>query len=108
MFACPPLPEARSDIAFAMIMLMELSSFGSEVRPSTLKKSQFSSVRILVGRSKSRANTLSPVHSRNFTAASCASSRIRSTSDSSRHVSNSCRRSLKVGIGRSSRVLQRW
>ena len=106
-FGWPLLPDARSDIAFAMIMLIALSSLGSDVKPSTLKNSQFSSVRMVVGRSKSRAYTFSPVHSRSFTAASCASSRIRSTSDSSRQVSNSCRRSLKVGIGLSSRVRHR-
>ena len=30
MFGCPLRPDARSDIAFAMIMLIELSSFGSD------------------------------------------------------------------------------
>src|SRR5581483_8617378 len=48
MLGWPERPEARSDIECAMSMLMAVSSLGSELSPSTLKKSQLLSVRILV------------------------------------------------------------
>ena len=90
MFGCPLRPTPRSDIAFAMIMLIELSSFGSEVKPFYIEEEPVlvCADRLSAGRI-TWAYTFSPVHSRSFTAANCASSRIRSTSDSSRHVSSS-------------------
>ena len=44
MLCWPVLPEARSCIAWAIIMLMAISSFGSSLSLSTLKNSQSASV----------------------------------------------------------------
>ena len=40
MLCWPVLPDARSCMAWAIIMLMAVSSFGSSLQPSTLKNSQ--------------------------------------------------------------------
>jgi hypothetical protein len=52
MLGRPVFPVARDAIAVATIMLIAVSSLGSELRPSTLKKSQSLSRRIVVGLSK--------------------------------------------------------
>jgi hypothetical protein len=45
---CPDFPDARSDIACAISMLIAVSSLESALSPSILKNSQFASVRIVV------------------------------------------------------------
>ena len=52
MLGRPVFPVAREAIAAATSMLIAVSSLGSELRPSTLKKSQSLSSCIVVGLSK--------------------------------------------------------
>ena len=55
MLGCPVFPPERDATALAINMLMAVSSFGSELNPSTLKKSQLLSSRIVVCASNSLA-----------------------------------------------------
>jgi hypothetical protein len=108
MLSCPLLPDAREAIVVASSMLMAVSSLGSDLRPSILKKSQSLSRRIVVGWSKSLAYMpLSPVHDRSLMAARCASSIVRCIFSESRQFASSSRRSVKVGIGFDSWIARR-
>src|SRR5207302_4243197 len=104
----PHRPDARCATALAMTMLIDVSSNGSALNPSTLKNSQLESSRIVVGRSNKLAYTpFSPVHERSLIEASFASSIVRSIRSSSRQLASSSLRSLNVGVGFENRALHR-
>src|SRR5258707_14413634 len=70
MLGSPLLLAARAAMALAMSMLIAVSSRGSDLRPSTLKKSQLlSSLMGVCASNNLEKMPFSPVHARSFMAA---------------------------------------